>query len=1119
MKQQSTRPYRYWSIFFFLFLSSSLLSFGQEKAIRGKASAADGSGIPGVNVLLKGTTRGTATGQDGTYSLSLPQTDGTLVFSAIGYATKEISIGSQTAIDVTLEEDTRQLNEVIVTALGIKKESRNIGYASQDVKGEDLVKARESNAVNSLVGKVAGLTIGSSPELLGRPNIVLRGNTDVLFVVNGVPVNSDSWNLSADDIETYTVLKGANAAALYGSRGLNGAIVITTKKANNKGWQVDFNSSTMIEKGFLSFPTAQTEYGRGNNFLYDAFNNNTLYDYGTGSNNRRYPEWGPRFEGQAIKQYDSPIDPITKERTPTPWLARGVDNLKHFLEAGVLSTNNISLSTSGENYDIRVSGSHTYQKGLSPNTKLNVDNLNVMAGINFSSKWRLETNVNTNIQYSPNIPDVSYGPNSYVYMFGVYGSADYDVRDLRDYYKAPLGVNGLMQYNFEYGRLNNPYFMAYQWTRDHHKTDVYGSAKLSYKINTDLEVSLRTQVTTYNQSRSEKVPAGANLNAYTPWWYFGWYGDYHVDKRNMIENNTDLLLTYNKKLADWNLSALAGGSMRLFRYESVYATTKGLSLPGVYDLANSRLAGLSYDFGSQMHVYSGYYSVDLGYKNLFTISHTGRVDNLSTLPKSHNTFYYPSVSISSVISDYITLPVAISFLKVRASFADVKGGGTMAQVPSAYMMITGNSTGSSALLGYGSELYSSYDGPNYSLQSQVSNATYYNGTPSINYSTTLINSKEIKPFNIVTYEAGLDVRFLQNRLGLDVTYFTTNNGPVISAITNDPATGYTGGRLTTSLTTRKKGWEITIKGTPVQTSSGFKWEILANWSTYRETLLKIGGGLESFSQNGHKYKVGERMDAFYGTGFVRDNKGDIVFASTGGPLSATPAGVANNQFLGHLNPDFTFGINNKFSYKSFSFSFQFDGRVGGKIYDRTWYQMMNGGTAPETTQGEYGKSRYSEWQSTSNGTKAVTPAYVGNGVVITNGTPKFEEGKITNMDELTFASNTKAVTTQSYLTSLLGSNFDEYYMIIRTYAKLREVVISYKIPVTLFGRSGSFVKSASVSLIGRNLLYFASRKDFDIDQYASGYNAYTRTITGNSGSIDLSSPTTRRYGINLNFTF
>ncbi len=1074
-----------------------------QRLITGKVTTKDGVGLAGVSVQEKGLTHGTATNVNGEFSLKLSGTSSVLVFSFVGFATREVTVANESVLNIILLEDNKQLSEVVVTAMGIKKEIKRVGYSIQEVKGADLTKARDANPVNSLAGKVAGLSVGANAEMLGRPQLVLRGNTDLLFVVDGVPVNTDTWNLSADDIESYSVLKGANASALYGFRGLNGAIVITTKRGSKdkKGWSVDVNSSTMLETGFLTLPQSQYEYGRGKNFQYDY--GNRLYD-----NAQRLQEYGPRFEGQLVRQYDSPYDPVTNIRTPTPWLARGKNNFENFMQTGIISTNNVALSASGDRYDVRMSVSHMYQKGVAPNTKLNSDNFNLNAGYNLTSKLRVEANLNLNMQYTPNIPDVNYGPNSYIYMFKVYGSADYDINDLKDIYKGPQGVPDLIPYAQEYGRENSAWFMAKKWLRSHDKTDVFGYAKASYKINDALYVSLRTQITTWNQLRTEQVPAGANLNTYTPWYYFGWYGDYHEDSRKLFENNTDLIVNFNKKFKGITVSALAGGSERSFKYNSFWGTTKALALPGVYSLNNTKDPALSYTWNSKMQVYSAFYSVDLTFGNFLTLSHTGRVDKLSTLPKGSNTFYYPSVSLSSVLSDYVNLPKAFSLLKLRASFADVKGGLTMSTVPSAFTQATGKST-NSGLLGYGSDLYTSYDGPSYNNQNAYSLASYYNGTPSVDFSNTIANPT-LKPFNRVSYEGGADLRFLDNRLGLDFTYFVSKNGPQIYALGVAPSTSY-GSQNVNGITTLKKGFEIALSGTPVK-GRKFSWDVMMNYSTYKETLDEIYGSEQYLTLNGHRYVKGERLDAYYGTAFVRDGSGNIVY-SGGLPLRA-PSDITNNKFLGYTNPDFTFGINNRFSYKNFTLAFQFDGRIGGKIYDGIYHDGMNGGTALESASGAFGVARLAEWQTTSNGTVAPTPKYIAPGKVIKSGTPTYVNGEITNLKDINFDDNKTAATVQDFVSSGIG-NVNEYWVVSRSYAKLREVTLTYNLPAKVFAKH-NLVKAASISLLGRNLLYFAARKDQDIDQFAAGFSADNRSLqTGGA----LQSATTRRYGVNINVSF
>ncbi|QES89760.1 SusC/RagA family TonB-linked outer membrane protein [Rhizosphaericola mali] len=1035
---------------------------------------------------------------------------------------------AQNVIDSTKDSKTdtsKNLQEVVVTAMGIKRLDRNIGYSVQSVRGADLVKARDADAISGLTGKVAGLSIGTSAEMLGSPQVVLRGNKDIMYVVDGIPVNSDGWNLSPDDIESYTVLKGPNAAALYGFRGQNGAIVITTKKGTRdpRGWKVSLNSSNVLETGFLALPKPQTEYGRGSNYLYQYAVGGS-YTYGNSGtdalydNTQRLAIWGPRFDGQMVKQYDSPYDPTTGVRTPTAYVSRGKDNFKNFMENGFLSTNNVAASTSGDNYDMRMSYSHTYQKGMAPNTKLNIDNLMIAGDYRFDDHWSMDASLNLNIQYSPNIPDVSYGPNSFVYELAVYGPADYDVRDLKNVWGGAQGAKDVMQYSENYGRSNNPYFQSQYWLRSHYKTDIYGYLRLKYRVNDDLDVSIRSQVSTWNQTRDEKVPISAVLNDYLPkgWYTFGQYnGDFREDKRTSLENNTDLLLNYNKQISsDWHLNALAGASMRSFKYNSTWATTRDLSIPWVYTLQNSKGAGYNYSFNSNMMVWSGYYSFDAVYKKYFSLTTTGRVDNLSTFAKGNRTFFYPSVSLSSVITDYLKLPDFISYLKLRASYANVKSGLTQATVPSAYYMATGKTT-NAGLLGYGDELYSSYNGPSYSNQMGYATTTYYNNTVSPSYSTIISNSS-LKPASNTSYEGGADIHLFHNRLNFSGTYFISDAGPQIYSLAVAPSTGYAG-RNVNGITTRKKGWELMLDGTPIKNPNGLTWDVAINWSTYKEKLKDIYGDETGLTLNGHTYRVGERMDAYYGTGFVRNQAGQIIYSS-GLPMQNPSSSLEDKKFLGFMNPSFSFGINNTFSYKSFSFSFQFDGRIGGKIFDRVYDQMTNGGTSQESVTGTLGTARLKEWQSTNGGTLAPTPAYVGDGVVITSGTPIYSKGVITNSDQLTFSPNTTAVSVQSFLSNGVsgGNIIDEYFMISRSYAKLRQVIFTYTLPNSLL--KNGFIKGATVSVIGRNLLYFAARKDFDIDQYASGYNFSDNSLSGTE-STGLQSPTARRYGININLNF
>ena len=1073
-----------------LFILFSFVSNAQDRIVTGKITdKTDNSPIAGATVRIKGTERGTTASADGTFKITVAQ-NVTLQFSFIGFSPQEIQVGSKSVINVVLNENVQELQEVVTTALGISKERRSLTSAIQTVKGSDLVKAREPNPINSLAGKVAGLTIGASAELLGRPNVVLRGNTDVLYIVDGVPINSDTWNISADDIETYSVLKGANAAALYGFRGKNGAILITTKKGtkDKRGFSVELNSSTMIESGFNAIPKVQDLYGAGDHGQYSFVDGK-----GGGTNDGDYDIWGPKFDptgNKKIAQYDSPIDPSTGKRIPTPWTARGKDNLTRFLNNGVLANNNIDIASSNEKADIRFSMSHNYQKGIVPNTQLNIVNFSVNAGINFSKKLRLETNLNYNRQFTPNIPDVNYGPNSLIYNMTIWGGADWNVDDMRNYWQA--GKEGVQQIYAEYQRYNNPYFMAYEWQRGHYKNDIYGYASLDYKISDNLSVTGRTSITTYDIFRSEKFPYSATVYGREEG-----KGDYREDKRSLFENNTDVLLKYNQKFNNaFDVKIWAGGNIRSFKYNSSYTLTDYLNTPGVYTFSNSLRAIKAFSYLADMEVQSGYYSADLSYKGLVTFSTTGRVDKLSTLPKGNNTFFYPSFGLSTVVSDYVNFPEAISMLKFRASYANVKDGLTRSTI--------GTNPSGSYPINYGAEYASSYDGPNYANSVGYGISPVYNTNPGATYSDK-INNPSLKPNSTEQIELGAELNLLKNRFSADVTYFTSNDGPRIFNRDLSSTTGYTSA-IVNGIKTQKTGLEITLKGTPIK-SGNLRWDVLFNYSNFKETLQEVynenGVKIEQLPRNyfvsgnsGSQFiNVGERIDQVFVSTFQRTLDGQIINDAGGRPLVN---GLGTQ--VGFANPDFVWGLNNRVSYKNWSLSFQFDGRVGGVIEDYIRRQTFRGGRNIETVEGALGIARDFDTQGIKS--------YIGEGVRISEGSPTFNSttGAITNYDKLKFVANDIKTYAQDYVSRY--NSTAEGNLMSKTFSKLREVTLSYNFPSNLLQKT--FIRQASVSLVGRNLFYFIDSKHsgVDLDQY-----------TGLNASTGLQTPTMKRFGINLNLTF
>ncbi len=1065
------------------------LTFVQANAqniqVKGKVVDAETKlGLESATVLVKGTSSATKTNKDGEFVLSIAKA-GNVQISYVGFTTKSIAINSSVNdLFVVLQKQEQSLSEVVVTGLGVKKETKKLGYSVQEVKGSDLVKAREPNPINGLVGKVAGLDVAINREMLASPNVSLRGGNISLYVVDGIPVTSDTWNLSPDDIDTYTVLKGLAATAIYGSRAQNGAILITTKKAkkNDKGYTIEFNSSTQVDKGFIALPKTQALYGGGDYSQY-SFGDGK----GGGINDGDYDVWGPALNGQLIPQWNSPIDPLTGKRQATPYLPVGVDNLKRFIRAGVLTTNNLSFSSATDRSSVRMSLSHTNQQGIIPNTKLNTINFNMNASYKLSSKFTIDGNLNYNRQFSPNIPDVSYGPNSVIYSMTIWTGADWNVDDMKNYWQA--GKEGVQSKFAEYQRYHNPYFMSYEWLRGHTKNDITANASLSYKASNDLEAILRTNISTNDVLRTEKMPYSAHpygreLNR----------GDYREDSRSLFDNNVEALVKYNHKLNNGiAFDAIGGLNARNFAYRSSFTTTDYLNVPGLYSFSNSLNPIRAYSYNSNMLVLSAYYTAGVEFGKYLNVTTTGRVDKSSTLLINNNTYFYPSVSAASVISDYVKLPSLISFLKVRASYAEAKSPNTSAYAgPAGYPV------------GYGDPYVSVYGGPSYSLSNPAySIGTVYNGQTGASAPLNAIDSN-IKSSVLTSSELGLDVKFLRNRLGFSATFFNNINGPGIRNFPISQTTGITG-FTTNAIKTQIRGAELSLTGSPIRNEKGLNWDVMVNWSTFKETYKELPSNFESY-----QFHQGDRVDKIFAGVTAKTAEGQVINNSAGYPVYLPKA-----QYVGNSDADWSWSIYNKFNYKAFSFSFQFDGKVGGRIQDRVMRKGIEGGSNIFTATGAVGAARAYEAAHYNDANFKGT--YVGEGVQISNGKAiQYDPttGVITNLKDLQFTNNTGVA---KYIQDYVSSFFNdfEHTSVSKTYGKLREVVLTYSLPKELIGKK-SFISKVDISLVGRNLLYFFPErfKDMDIDQYSGrDYNS------SNSKEYNLQTPTTRSYGFNLNIVF
>jgi len=484
-----------------------------------------------------------------------------------------------------------------------------------------------------------------------------------------------------------------------------------------------------------------------------------------------------------------------------------------------------------------------------------------------------------------------------------------------------------------------------------------------------------------------------------------------------------------------------------------------------------------------MRVQSGYYSFDVGLGKYANINTTGRFDKLSALSNDNNAFFYPSVNVSTVITDYLKFPAAISFFKLRGSYAQVRGGGSFV---SNTIGATPNNT---YPIGYGAEYYSSYGGPSYAYSDVYSTAVGYNNTTEARYTNKLVDDN-IKPDNRSNVELGLDMKFLKNRFGIDVAYFNYIDGPQIFNKQISEASGYSNYTINATKT-QKKGWEVTLAGTAIKSANGFSWDVLMNWSTFQETFKELPAGVNTLYTF---YTVGSRTDEVYIRKFARAPDGQIINDGGGRPIVGPVS-----QFAGYSNPDWVWGFNNKFNYKNLSLSFQFDGRVGGVMEDYVRKKTFQGGRHIETVEGALGVARYDD-------TKGIK-SYLGEGVQVSNGVAIAYDpvtGAITNYNALQFSPNATKTYAQDYVSRVHG--IPEPNMMSKSYLKLREIVLGYNIPV-----GKSFLQSANVSFVARNILYIMKDNrfnDVDIDQYA-----------GSQSGTNLQTPTTRSYGINLNIVF
>lgn len=1049
-------------------------SYAQQMRVSGKVSDLKNEPLPGATVLVKGTSRGTVTDVDGTYAISANSGE-TLVFSFVGFEAKEVPIGASSVVNITLSEGVA-LNEIVVTALGVEREAKALGYSVQAVDGSQFTEARETNLINSLSGRVAGVQItNSSSGIGGSTRVTIRGESSLninanqpLFVVDGVPISNNiigssgrgnqetdygnaAGEINPDDVASMTVLKGPAAAALYGSRAANGAILITTKSGKGKkGLGVTINSNTTFDE-VLRLPQWQDKYGQGNNGQF-AFVNGA----GSGVADGVDESWGPEMDkGTLIPQFDSPRSvpgfrggdlnaPAGSTITPTPWVSQP-NNINDFFQTGVTLSNNIALEGANEKSNIRLSWTNLDQKGTIPNTDLKRNTIAMNGGINVTDKLTVNSAINFQRTESGNRPSISYGTESLMYLWIWYGR-QVNTSSLRNYWMP--GLEGIQQFNYNYNYHDNPYFNVYENTNGQAKDRVFGNIMATYKFTPKLTLMVRTGLDTYNELRDRKRAFSTQRFP---------KGSYREDDLFFSEQNSDFLLTYSESTKPtWSYSVAVGGNAMRQNNRYVETVAPQLLIPGIYNFTNTAVNLQVSQFISEKRINSLYGFGQIGYKNILFLDVTGRNDWSSTLPVNNNNYFYPSATLSAVVSDMITLPKAFSFLKLRGAYAEV-----------------GNDTDPFAL-------------------SNVFNTAVAWGSIQAKAESNRLSNADLKPERTASFETGIDVRFVDGRIGLDFTYFDNRTRNQIIPIELDIATGYAS-RIINAGQIQNKGIEVVLSGNPVRSANGFTWNFLANFTRTRGYVLELTEGLTTYTLTGRnganiQARIGERMGNIYGAGFARVEDqtspyfGQIIHNTSGTPITDP---TLKNQ--GNYNPDWMLGLQNNLAYKGISLGFLFDYRHGGIVVSRTKTIGSTSGQLAETLFGR------------ENGYDLTQP---GNGII--------SEGVIRNADG-SFTPNTIKITSRNWHNRYYERNNVEAAKYDATFLKLREVTIGYTIPKSILGKMP--VQDVKISLVGRNLALWTENPHFDPETMAMGGGTLI------PGVEDMSFPSTRNIGFNLNVKF
>lgn len=1039
-------------------------------------SADDSEPVIGASVLVKGTNTGTITGIMGDFTIpNVPSSATTLIISYVGMVSQEVTIQPGT-LQVVLKSDAKTLDEVVVTAMGISREKKALGYALQEVKSDEITQAGQLNVANSLSGKVAGIQITSQGGQVGASqNIVIRGNSSFgdnspLIVVDGVPIQNDNGTGSAvnlgsglndinpEDIASISVLKGGSAA-LYGMRAGNGVILITTKSGKkDKGIQVSYDGSFTVDQ-IYNLPKLQNKYGQGyygseydwkasgysKTMSYQDFAVQHGYSYydgaGNGVNDNADESWGPRLDiGLMIPQYNSPV--VDGVRQATPWVSQP-DNIKDFFNIGYSQNHVISLAATTEKSSTRVSLGFRDQKGTTPNT----DQKRYSAAVNtrMDVNKYLEFNLAANFirTKSNNLPGTGYDQRNVLQSLLQWHGRQIDMDDLKQNYDQKDEFGNYTHYNWQQAYTVNPYWVLNHNLNKYVRDRFYGKTSIFIKPTDWLKFEGRLGFDHYDSNQLSNVEWSIDYPD-------GYFRDYD---RRATETNADFIAYFTKQFGDFNVNALAGANYRDYTYEIKTLGADELTVPGVYTVANAKGNAYTSENHNTRRSNSVYANLSLGWKNQLYADISVRNDWDSTIKDA---FFYPSFSGSWIVTE--TLPMLtngkwLNFLKLRGGWAKI-GNATDPYVSNAYYSV----------------LSAPFDG-----------ATLY-------YNPTTYPAQNLRPEMVKTWEIGLEANFLDNRIHFDGAYYQKTTTDQIMEANLSTATGYNAMYINAGKISNK-GVEIQLSADIFRNPKGFSWTTTFNWSKDKSRIDELysdpvtGQKLDAYeigkSWSCKNYAmVGKSWGTLVGTGYVYNEDGSIL-VENGMPKYET------GKEIGNVTPDWLAGWSNEFTYKDWSFGFLLDFRKGGDVYSISQAFGSQTGIYDYTAAGDIREN-----------------GVIAGKNVLTDKVFKTADGKI----------NDVAVNAEDF--------FANFYTICQmsvfdgSYLKLREAHLSYTFPKSLL--KNSFIKSAKISLVGTNLalLWVHSSNLTHLDPEST-----TGSGNGDVGFESNAYPPSRSFGLKVGLTF